>query len=80
MMVNLFNKYGSIEDESDTESSDDDYNGKTDESADESQDETVTQDGSSYMITDKISDESIVDIPESGSHTTAYSTEGERNS
>ena len=32
------------------------------------------------MITDKISDESIVDIPESGSHTTAYSTEGDRNS
>ena len=44
MMVNLFNKYSSIDDESDTESSDDDYNGKTDESADESQDETVTQD------------------------------------
>ena len=76
MMVNLFNNFGSIEDESDTESNDDDYNGKTDESANESQDETVTQDGSSYMITDKISDESIVDIPESGSHTTAYSTEG----
>ena len=81
MMVNLFNKYGSIDVESDTESSDDDYNEKTDESADESQDETVTQDGSSYMITDKITDESIaVDIPESGSHTTAYSTEDERNS
>ena len=54
MMINLFNKYGSIDEESDTESSDDDYNGKTDESADESQDETVTQGGSSYMITDKI--------------------------
>ena len=25
-------------------------------------------------------DESVVDIPESGSHTTAYSTEDERNS
>ena len=70
-MVNLFNKYGSI---------DDDYNGKIDESADESQDETVTQNDSSYMITDKITDESIVDIPESGSHTTVYSTEDERNS
>ena len=80
MMVNLFNKYGSIDDESDTESSDDGYNGKTDESADESQDKTVTQDDSSYMITDKITDESIVDIPESGSHTTVYSTEDERNS
>ena len=80
MMVNLFNKYGSIDNESDTESSDDDYNGKTDESADESQDDTVTQDGSSYMITDKITDELIVDIPESGSHTTVYSTEDERNS
>ena len=79
-MVNLFNKYGSIEDECDTESSDDDYNGKTDESADESQDETVTQDDSSYMIIDKIADESIVVIPESGSHTTVYSTEDERNS
>ena len=32
------------------------------------------------MITDKITDESIVDIPESGSHTTVYSTEEERNS
>ena len=80
MMVNLFNKYGSIDDESDKESSDDDYNGKTDESADESQDETITQDESSYMITNKISDESIVDIPKSGSHTTVYSTEDERNS
>ena len=80
MMVNLFNKYGSIDDESDTESSDDDYNGKTDESVDESQDETVTQDYSSCMITDKITDESIVELPESGSHTTVYSTEDERNS
>ena len=80
MMVNLVSKYGSIDDESDTESSDDDYNGKTDESADESQDETVTQDDSSYMITDKITGESIVNIPESGSHTTVYSTEDEKNS
>ena len=80
MMVNLFSKYGSIDDESDTESSDDDYNGKTDESADESQDETVTQDDSSYMITDKITDESIADLPESVSHTTVYSTGDERNS
>ena len=32
------------------------------------------------MIIDKIMDESIVDIPESGSYTTAYSTEDERNS
>ena len=80
MMVNLFNKYGSIYDESDTGSSDDDYNGKTDESADEIQDETVTQDDSSYMITDEVTDESIVDIHESASHTTVYSTEDERNS
>ena len=80
MMVNLFNKYGSIDDESATESSDDDYNRKTDESTGESQDETETQEGTPYMITDKIMDESIVDIPESGSHTTAYSTEDERNS
>ena len=79
-MVSFFNKYGSIDEKSDTESNDDDYNGKTDESADESQDETVTQDGSSYMITDKITDESIVDISESGSHATAYSTEDEKNS
>ena len=64
MMVNLFNKYGSIDDES----------------TGESQDETETQEGTPYMITDKIMDESIVDIPESGSHTTAYSTEDERNS
>ena len=34
MMVNLFNEYGS---------SDSDYNAKTDESADKSQDETVTR-------------------------------------
>ena len=80
MMVNLFNKYGSIDDESDTESSDDDYNRKSDVSTGESQDEIITQDGSSYMITDKIMDESVVDIPESGSNTTAYSTEDERNS
>ena len=80
MMVNLFNKYGSIDDESATESSNDDYNRKTDESTGESQDETETQEGTPYMITDKIMDESIVDIPESGSHTTAYSTEDERNS
>ena len=105
MMVNLYNKYGSIDDNSDTESSDDDYSGNTDESGDEtqdensdkkssdddynrktdeptdeSQDETATQEGSPYMITNKIMDESIVDIPESGSHTTAYSTEDERNS
>ena len=82
MMVNIFNKYGSIDDESDTESSDDDYNRKSDVSTGESQDETITQEGSSYMIqiTDKIMDESVVDIPESGSHTTAYSTEDERNS
>ena len=80
MMVNLFNKYGSIDDESATESSDDDYDRKTDESTGESQDETETQEGTPYMITDKIMDESIVDIPESGSHTTAYSTEDERNS
>ena len=80
MMVKLFNKYGSIDDESDTESSDNDYNRKTDESTGESQDETETQEGSPYMITDKIMDESIIDIPESGSHTTAYSTEDKKNS
>ena len=105
MMVNLFNKYGSIDENSDTESSDDDYSGntdesgdetqdensdkkssdddynrKTDESTDESQDETATQEGSPYMITDEVINESIVDMPESGSDTTAYSTEDDRNS
>ena len=105
MMVNLFNKYGSIDEKSDTESSDDDYSGntdesgdetqnensdkkssdddynrKTDESTDESQDEIATQEGSPYMITDEVINESMVDIPESGSDTTAYSTEDGRNS
>ena len=105
MMVNLFNKYGSIDDESDIESSDDDYSGNADESGDETQDENsdkkssdddysrnadesgdetqnenTTRDGSSYMITDEIINESMVDMPESGSDTTAYSTEDDRNS
>ena len=79
-MVNLFNKYGSIDDESNTESSDDDYSGNTDESGDETQDENTTRDGSSYMITDEIIKESMVDMPESGSDTFAYSTEDDRNS
>ena len=105
MMVNLFNKYGSIDENSDTESSDDDYSGNTDESGDETQDENsdkkssdddysgntdesgdetqnenTTRDGSSYIITDEIINESLVDMPESGSDTTAYSTEDDRNS
>ena len=80
MMVNLFNKYGSIDDESDTESSDDDYSGNTNESGDETQDENTIRDGSSYIITDEISNDSVVDMPESGSDTTAYSTEDDRNS
>ena len=105
MMVNLFNKYGSIDENSDTESSDDDYSGntdesgdetqdensdkkssdddfnrKTDESTEESQDETATQEGSPYMITNEVINESMVDMPESGSDTTAYSTEDDRNS
>ena len=71
MMVNLFNKYGSI---------DGDYSGNTDESGDETQDENTTRDGSSYIITDEISNDSVVDMPESGSDTTAYSTEDDRNS
>ena len=58
LMMNLIQK-----------SSDDDYNRKSDVSTGESQDETITQEGSSYMITDKIMDESVVDIPESGKHT-----------
>ena len=66
MMVNLFNKYGSIDDESDTESSDDNYSGNKDESGDEIQDENTTRDGSSYMMTDEISNDSMVDMPESG--------------
>ena len=80
MMVNLFNKYGSIDENSDTESSDDDYSGNTDESGDETQNENTTRDGSSYIITDEIINESLVDMPESGSDTTAYSTEDDRNS
>ena len=80
MMVNLFDKYGSIDDESDTESSDDDYSGNTDESGDETQDENTFRDGSSYMITDEITNDSMVDMPESGSDTTVYSTEDDRNS
>ena len=80
MMVNLFNKYGSIDDESNTESSDDDYSGNTDESGDETQDENTTRDGSSYMITDEIINESMVDMPKPGSDTSAYSTEDDRNS
>ena len=64
MIVNLFNKYGIINDESDTESSDDDYSGNTDESGDETQDENTTRDGSSYMINDEIINESMVDMPE----------------
>ena len=101
MMVNLFNKYGSIDENSDTESSDDDYSGNTDESGDEtqdensdkkssdddynrkidkstdeSQDETATQEGSPYLITDEVINESMVDMPESGSDT----TEDDRNS
>ena len=80
MMVNLSNKYGSIDDKSDTESSDDDYSGNTDESGHETKDENTTRDGSSYMITDEIINESIVDMPESGSDTTAYSTEDDRSS
>ena len=80
MMVNLFNKYGFIDDESDTESSDDDYSGNTDELGNETQDENTTRDGSSYIITDEISNDSVVDMPESGRDTTAYSTEDDRNS
>ena len=105
MMVNLFNKYGSIDENSDTESSNDDYSGNTDESGDETQDENsdkkssdddysgntdesgdetqnenTTRDGSSYMITDEVINESMVDMPELGSDTTAYSTEDDRNS
>ena len=105
MMINLFNKYGSIDENSDTESSDDDYSGNTDESGDETQDanydkkssdddysgntdesgdetqnENTTQDGSSCMITDEVINESMVDMPELGSGTTAYSTEDDRNS
>ena len=80
MMVNLFNKYGSIDDESDTESSDDDYSGSTDESGEETRDENITRDDSSYRITDEIINESMVDMPESGSDTTAYSTEDDRSS
>ena len=100
-MVNLFNKYGSIDENSDTESSDDDYSGNTDESGDENSDkkssdddysgntdesgdetqnENTTRDGSSYMITNEIINESMVDMPESGSDTTANSTEDDRNS
>ena len=104
MMVNIFNKYGSVDEKSDTESSDDDYSGntdesgdetqnensdekysdddynrKTDESTDESQDEIATQEGSPYMITDEVINESMVDMPESGSDST-YSTEDDRNS
>ena len=65
----------SQDENSDTESSDDDHSGNTDESGDESQNENTTRDGSSYMITDEIINESMVDTPESGSDTTAYSTE-----
>ena len=80
MTVNLFDKYGSIDEESDTESSDDAYSGNTDESGDETQDENTIRDGSSYMITDEITNDSMVDMPESGSDTTVYSTEDDRNS
>ena len=65
---------------SDTEFSDDDHSGNTDESGDEAQNENTTRDGSSYMITDEIINGSMVDMPESGSDTTAYSTEDDRNS
>ena len=65
---------------SDTESSDDDYGGNTDESGYEAQNKNTTRDGTSYMITDEIINESMVDIPESGSDTIAYSTEDDRNS
>ena len=80
MMENLFNKYGSIVENSDTESCDDDYSGNTDESGDETQNENRTRDSSSYMITDEVINESMVDMPELGSDTTAYSTEDDRNS
>ena len=80
MMINLFNKYGSIDKNYDTDSSDDDYSGNTDESGDETQNENTTRDSSSYMITDKVINESMVDMPELGSDTTAYSTEDDRNS
>ena len=79
-MVNLFNKYGSIDENSDKESSDDDYSGNTDESGDETQNENTTRDGSSYMITNEVINESMVDMPELGSDTTAYSTEDDKNS
>ena len=46
----------------------------------ETPNENTTRDGSSYMITDEIINESMVDMPESGSDTTAYSTEDDRNS
>ena len=44
MLVNLFNKYGPINKNSDTKSSDDDYSGNTDESGDETQDENSSDD------------------------------------
>ena len=52
-------------------SSDDDYSGNTDESGDETPNENTTRDGSSYMITDEVINESMVDMPELGSDTTA---------
>ena len=61
MMVNLFNKYGSIDENSDTESSDDDYSGNIDESGDETQNENSdkkSSDDDYNRKTDESTDES----------------------